>query len=100
MVPSAVRTATESAAPALAAAGPRHGTPLLVLYGSNLGTAEELATRVADLAEVNGETFINNSSIGIYPYLVIARERLRQRHRLAVAPQSIAWHEAKVIKDQ
>jgi cytochrome P450/NADPH-cytochrome P450 reductase len=25
-----------------------------VLYGSNLGTAEELATRVADLAEVNG----------------------------------------------
>ncbi len=31
-----------------------HNTPLLVLYGSNLGTAEELATRVADLAEVNG----------------------------------------------
>jgi len=25
-----------------------------VLFGSNLGTAEELATRVADLAEVNG----------------------------------------------
>ena len=25
-----------------------------VAYGSNLGTAEELATRVADLAEVNG----------------------------------------------
>jgi cytochrome P450/NADPH-cytochrome P450 reductase len=43
-----------------AAPGPRartrpgHNTPLLVLYGSNLGTAEELATRVADLAEVNG----------------------------------------------
>ena len=31
-----------------------HDTPLLVLYGSNLGSAEELATRVADLAEVNG----------------------------------------------
>ena len=25
-----------------------------MLYGSNLGTAEELAARVADLAEVNG----------------------------------------------
>ena len=38
-----------------AGAGPSgHNTPLLVLYGSNLGTAEELATRVADLAEVNG----------------------------------------------
>src|SRR5581483_835734 len=33
---------------------PSHNTPLLVLYGSNLGTAEELATRIADLAEVNG----------------------------------------------
>jgi len=49
-----------AAAAATAAPGPRartrpgHNTPLLVLYGSNLGTAEELATRVADLAEVNG----------------------------------------------
>jgi cytochrome P450/NADPH-cytochrome P450 reductase len=49
-----------SATPVAAAAAPRartrpgHNTPLLVLYGSNLGTAEELATRVADLAEVNG----------------------------------------------
>ncbi|MGB3864632.1 MAG: cytochrome P450 [Xanthobacteraceae bacterium] len=37
-----------------ARARPSHNTPLLVLYGSNLGTAEELATRIADLAEVNG----------------------------------------------
>ncbi len=33
---------------------PGHNTPLTVLYGSNLGTAEDLAHRVADLAEVNG----------------------------------------------
>src|SRR6202051_2213282 len=50
--------ATAAAAGATAAprarARPGHNTPLLVLYGSNLGTAEELATRVADLAEVNG----------------------------------------------
>jgi cytochrome P450 / NADPH-cytochrome P450 reductase len=52
--------ATTAAATSRAAAAPRartrpgHNTPLLVLYGSNLGTAEELATRVADLAEVNG----------------------------------------------
>jgi cytochrome P450 / NADPH-cytochrome P450 reductase len=49
-----------SATPAAIVTAPRartrpgHNTPLLVLYGSNLGTAEELATRVADLAEVNG----------------------------------------------
>src|SRR6195256_1420763 len=53
------RTTTTAAASSVAAAPrartrPGHNTPLLVLYGSNLGTAEELATRVADLAEVNG----------------------------------------------
>jgi cytochrome P450 / NADPH-cytochrome P450 reductase len=47
--------AASSVAPvARARTRPGHNTPLLVLYGSNLGTAEELATRVADLAEVNG----------------------------------------------
>src|SRR6202171_1332081 len=51
---------TTTAAASTAAPAPRARTrpgahqPLLVLYGSNLGTAEELATRVADLAEVNG----------------------------------------------
>ena len=48
-------TAASSGAPATRGrTRPGHNTPLLVLYGSNLGTAEELATRVADLAEVNG----------------------------------------------
>jgi cytochrome P450/NADPH-cytochrome P450 reductase len=46
--------AASTAAPARTRTRPGHNTPLLVLYGSNLGTAEELATRVADLAEVNG----------------------------------------------
>jgi cytochrome P450/NADPH-cytochrome P450 reductase len=50
---TAATTAPASAAPR-ARTRPGHNTPLLVLYGSNLGTAEELATRVADLAEVNG----------------------------------------------
>src|SRR3982074_1773463 len=48
------RTAAVSTAAPQAGTRPGHNTPLLVLYGSNLGTAEELATRVADLAEVNG----------------------------------------------
>jgi len=50
---AAVATARATPAPA-ARTRPGHNTPLLVLYGSNLGSAEELATRVADLAEVNG----------------------------------------------
>jgi diacylglycerol kinase family enzyme len=40
-------------------------------------------TRNVDIAEVNGKTFINNSSIGIYPYMVIDRERRRTQHKLA-----------------
>jgi len=45
-----------------------------------IATGEE---RSVDLAEVNGWTFINNSSIGIYPYLVVDRERRRRNHKLA-----------------
>jgi cytochrome P450 / NADPH-cytochrome P450 reductase len=51
---AAAAVAASGAAAPPARARPGHNTPLLVLYGSNLGTAEELATRVADLAEVNG----------------------------------------------
>jgi diacylglycerol kinase family enzyme len=39
--------------------------------------------RRIDLASVNGEIFINNSSIGIYPYLVSDRDRLRKQHAVA-----------------
>lgn len=51
--PAAATVSTGASAPR-ATTRPGHNTPLLVLYGSNLGTAEELATRVADLAQVNG----------------------------------------------
>jgi cytochrome P450/NADPH-cytochrome P450 reductase len=46
-------SAPAAAAPALATR-PRHGTRLLVLYGSNLGTAEEVARRVAEGGEAGG----------------------------------------------
>ena len=35
-----------------------------------------------DVGEVNGETFVNNSSIGIYPYVVLDRERWRSKRGL------------------
>jgi diacylglycerol kinase family enzyme len=37
-------------------------------------------SRAIDVATVNGEVFINNSSIGIYPYMVVDRERRRSLH--------------------
>jgi diacylglycerol kinase family enzyme len=40
------------------------------------------ATRTVDVGEVNDRVFINNSSIGLYPYLVLDRERRRHRHGL------------------
>src|SRR3984957_2449818 len=39
--------------------------------------------RYVDVGEINGKIFINNSSIGIYPYLVLERERRRRRRRLS-----------------
>ena len=45
--------AVDGAAPAHPAV-PRHGTPLLVLYGSNLGTAEEVAGHIAQDGESYG----------------------------------------------
>jgi diacylglycerol kinase family enzyme len=39
--------------------------------------------RSVDVGEVNGEIFINNSSIGIYPYLVLDRDRRRERQGMS-----------------
>jgi diacylglycerol kinase family enzyme len=36
-----------------------------------------------DVGEVNGEIFVNNSSLGLYPYLVLERERWRRHKGLA-----------------
>jgi diacylglycerol kinase family enzyme len=36
-------------------------------------------TMRVDVAEVNGEVFVNNSSIGIYPFLVLDRERIQEK---------------------
>jgi diacylglycerol kinase family enzyme len=43
----------------------------------------EGVVRSVDVGEVNGQVFINNSSIGIYPYLVLDRDRRRERHGLS-----------------
>jgi len=44
------------AAPAAGPAAASHGTPLLVLFGSNLGTSEEFARQIAEAGERNGFT--------------------------------------------
>jgi diacylglycerol kinase family enzyme len=49
------------------------------------GSVEVIAagvTQTVDVGEVNDRVFINNSSIGLYPNLVLDRERRRQRHGL------------------
>jgi diacylglycerol kinase family enzyme len=37
------------------------------------------ATRDIDVGEVNGRVFINNSSVGVYPYMVAERDRRMRR---------------------
>jgi diacylglycerol kinase family enzyme len=45
--------------------------------------------RSVDVGEVNGEIFVNNSSIGLYPYLVLDRDRRRKRQGLSKWPAMI-----------
>ncbi|HEX8167595.1 MAG TPA: diacylglycerol kinase family protein [Beijerinckiaceae bacterium] len=73
------------------------GIPLGVLplgtlnhFAKDLGIPADVAGAAAviaqghakpvDVAEVNGLVFVNNSSIGIYPYMVLDRERRRRMH--------------------
>jgi diacylglycerol kinase family enzyme len=73
------------------------GVPLGVLplgtlnhFAKDLGIPTDLAgametiargeTRPVDVAEVNGHIFVNNSSVGFYPYMVLERERRRSLH--------------------
>jgi len=73
------------------------GTPLGVLpegtlnhFARDLGVPFEIeqAARIVaaghvrdvDVGEVNGRTFVNNSSVGIYPLAVAERERLQDEH--------------------
>jgi diacylglycerol kinase family enzyme len=54
--------------------------------------------RSVDVGEVNGRTFINNSSIGVYPYIVLDRERRRssagyaKRTAMILATLRAWWH--------
>ncbi len=50
---AALAGATEATAP-VATKRPKHGTKATVLFGSNLGTTEELARDIANSAELNG----------------------------------------------
>ncbi len=52
--PAAAAVAAPAATVEAPLARPAHNTPLLVLYGSNLGTAEEFAHRLAETADING----------------------------------------------
>lgn len=96
-----------------AAAAIRHGKTLGVLplgtlnnFSKDIGipqTLEEAVemiatgeTKAIDVAEVNGRIFINNSSIGLYPRIVIRREK---QQRLGRGKWFAAfWAALKVIR--
>jgi diacylglycerol kinase family enzyme len=44
-----------------------------------VGVIAAARSRAVDVGEVNGSLFINNSSIGIYPFMVLDRERRRRK---------------------
>lgn len=52
------------------------GIPLSI--DEAVGTIATGHTRHVDVGEANGRVFVNNSSIGVYPYMVMDRERRRR----------------------
>jgi diacylglycerol kinase family enzyme len=65
--------------------------------------------RLIDLAEVNGRIFVNNSSIGVYPFLVEERTAEQKRRRVgklaAIFPallttlRSTSWHQVTITTE-
>lgn len=51
-----------------------------------VGVISQWHRQEVDAAEVNGQIFVNNSLIGMYPYMVIDRERRRELHGLSKWP--------------
>ncbi len=63
------------------------GIPLEL--GAAIEIAHTGAVRAIDVGEVNGRIFVNNSSLGLYPAIVFARE-YRRRHGWSKWP-AMAW---------
>jgi diacylglycerol kinase family enzyme len=57
--------------------------------------ATEGVPQKIDLGEVNGQRFVNNSSIGIYPRIVVTRETNERRWPKGVATVAAAWEQLR-----
>jgi diacylglycerol kinase family enzyme len=57
--------------------------------------ATEGVVRRVDLGEVNGQRFVNNSSIGIYPRIVVTREAHERRWPKGVATVAAVWEQLR-----
>ena len=62
---------------------------------ADAAAAVEGARRQVDLAEVNGERFVNNASIGFYAALVRERDSHDRRLPKALANATAAWAQAR-----
>jgi undecaprenyl-diphosphatase len=66
---------------------------------SDVETAAKAATdgvvRHFDVGDVNGSCFLNNSSVGLYPRLVVRRESYRRRMSKQRAQLAAAWEQIR-----
>lgn len=58
-------------------------------------TAAAGVVRHVDLAEVNGRRFVNNSSVGIYPRIVVTREAHERRWPKGLASLAATWEQLR-----
>src|SRR4051794_2296023 len=57
------------------------------------GAAESGQVELVDVGRVNGRIFVNNSSIGLYPKIVIRREAHERRLRKGIANVVAVWEQ-------
>lgn len=122
-LPARIRAAVDGGAPFVAVAGgdgtiraaaqvlAGTGVPLLPIpagtrnhFAREMGIEEledagraaaEGVTCTIDLGEVNGHRFVNNSSIGIYPRIVVTREAHERRWPKGLATVAAAWEQLR-----
>ena len=71
------------------------GVPTLEDAGKAAGPVGE--TRVIDLGEVNGEVFVNNANVGIYPQIVRERDIHQKRFSKQTATLVATWRQMREL---
>lgn len=69
----------------------------LATFDDAAAAAARRSTRTVDLGMVNGEAFVNNASIGVYPLIVRTRKPIEARLPKWLATLVATWRQARTL---